>query len=204
MGLSCTIAAGPRQRSHSQVRVQRNLWPHFISQFRDLPNLEGQVPVFISPRNRVVRLYPQALGSSFRRLLRLAGLRWTNSNLPPHGLTKILSLESYVTTDGQSAGLSLNKASIWCLRLDFYYCQAVAICWCGALSLTRGRICSLQLLLALLSAVILGSGSRGTRVHILLSQIRDFPFRRLLRLAGLRWRHLTPPPRGIHLYVNCL
>jgi hypothetical protein len=27
----------------------------------DSPNLEGQVPVFISPRNRVAQLYPQAL-----------------------------------------------------------------------------------------------------------------------------------------------
>jgi hypothetical protein len=60
------------------------------------------------------------------------------------------------------------------------------ICWCGALSLTRGRVCNLQLLLALASAVILGSVSGGTRDHILVSQIRDFPFRRLLRLAGLR------------------
>jgi hypothetical protein len=31
-----------------------------LSQIRDSPKLEGQVPVFISPRNRVVRLYPQA------------------------------------------------------------------------------------------------------------------------------------------------
>jgi hypothetical protein len=31
----------------------------------DSPNLEGQVPVFISPRNRVAQLYPQAMGSLF-------------------------------------------------------------------------------------------------------------------------------------------
>jgi hypothetical protein len=31
--------------------------------------------------------------------------------------------ESYVTTDGQSASLSWNKAPIWGLRPDFYYCQ---------------------------------------------------------------------------------
>jgi hypothetical protein len=30
--------------------------------FWDSPNLEGQVPVFISPRNRVAQLYPRALG----------------------------------------------------------------------------------------------------------------------------------------------
>jgi hypothetical protein len=38
-----------------------------LSQIRDFPNLEGQVPVFIYPRNRVtqLRVYPQALGSLF-------------------------------------------------------------------------------------------------------------------------------------------
>jgi hypothetical protein len=36
-----------------------------LFQIRDYPNLEGQVPVFISPRNRVAQLYPQALGSLF-------------------------------------------------------------------------------------------------------------------------------------------
>jgi hypothetical protein len=61
-------------------------------------------------------------------------------------------------------------------------------------SLTRRWVSRLQLLLALASAVIFGSESRGTRDHILLSQIWDFPFRRLLRLAGLRWRYSTPPP----------
>jgi hypothetical protein len=38
-----------------------------LSEFRDSPNLENQVPVYIyiSPRNRVAQLYPQALGSLF-------------------------------------------------------------------------------------------------------------------------------------------
>jgi hypothetical protein len=36
-----------------------------LSQIRDSPNLEGQGPVFISPRNRMARLYPQALCSLF-------------------------------------------------------------------------------------------------------------------------------------------
>jgi hypothetical protein len=34
----------------------------------------------------------------------------------------------------------------------------------------------------------LGSEYLGSRYHILHSRIWDFPFRRLLRLAGLRWR----------------
>jgi hypothetical protein len=66
---------------------------------------------------------------------------------------------------------------------------------------TRGRVCCLQLLLILASAVILGSESLGTRNHILLSQIWDFPFRPLLRLAGIWWRYLTmPSTRDGHQY----
>jgi hypothetical protein len=38
---------------------------YILSQILDSPNLEGQVPVYRSPRNRVARLYPQALGSLF-------------------------------------------------------------------------------------------------------------------------------------------
>jgi hypothetical protein len=52
------------------------------------------------------------------------------------------------------------------------------------------------MLLDLASAVFLGSESLGTRDHILLSQTRDFSFRRLLRLAGSRWGYSTPPPHG--------
>jgi hypothetical protein len=36
-----------------------------LSQIWDFPNLEGHVPIFIAPRNRVAKLYPQALGSLF-------------------------------------------------------------------------------------------------------------------------------------------
>jgi hypothetical protein len=64
-------------------------------------------------------------------------------------------------------------------------------------SLTRGWVCHIQLLLALTSVFILGSESLGTRNHILLPQIRDFSFCRLLRLAGLRWGYSTPSPHGI-------
>jgi hypothetical protein len=77
------------------------------------------------------------------------------------------------------------------------------VCWFGTPSLTRARVCRLQLLLALTSTVILASESRGTHDHILLSQIRDFPFIRLLRLAGSRWRYSTQPPHGfIHEVAN--
>jgi hypothetical protein len=73
----------------------------------------------------------------------------------------------------------------------FVSVRQLRVCSCGALSVTRGRVCRLQLLLALASGVILESESPGTCDHILLSQIRDSPFRRLLRLAGLRWIYVV-------------
>jgi hypothetical protein len=52
--LSFTIAAGPRQRSHSQVRVQLNSRPYFTVSDRRVPQTGGSGP----------RIYiPQALGS---------------------------------------------------------------------------------------------------------------------------------------------
>jgi hypothetical protein len=36
---------------------------------------------------------------------------------------------SYVTTEGQSASLPWNKAAIWDLRPDLYYCQTVGCLW---------------------------------------------------------------------------
>jgi hypothetical protein len=63
--MSFTIAAGPRQRSHYQVGVRGTHDHILLFQIRDFPNLEGQVPVFISPRKRMAQLYPQALGSLF-------------------------------------------------------------------------------------------------------------------------------------------
>jgi hypothetical protein len=58
-------------------------------------------------------------------------------------LTWILILR-YITTDGQSASLSWNKAPIWGLRPDFYYCLTSAVFLYGAPSLTRGRVCLLE------------------------------------------------------------
>jgi hypothetical protein len=64
-GLSFTVAADPRQRSHSRGRIPRDSWHILLSQVRDSPNLEDQVPVFMSPRDRVAQLYLQAPGSLF-------------------------------------------------------------------------------------------------------------------------------------------
>jgi hypothetical protein len=50
-------------------------------------------------------------------------------------LTTETESETYVTTDGQPASLSWNKAPIWGLRPDLYYCLTITglLMW-GALS----------------------------------------------------------------------
>jgi hypothetical protein len=114
-------------------------------------------------RTRSPYLYPQGYDGPvippgtrflFRRLLRLAGLRWKYS-------TYWLESESYITTDGQSASPSWNKAYVWGLRPDFYYCQPVAdlLMW-GALTDERTGL-SFTIAAGLASAVILGSECHG-------------------------------------------
>jgi hypothetical protein len=158
----------------------------------------------------------------FRLIFRLANSRVQSNNiqfiiilLEPESelptqwiffLNDLVSIESesYVTTDGQSGSPSWNKAPIWGLRQDFYYSLTVTVFLCGAFSLKRGRVCRLHLLLVLASTVILGSEALGTRDHILLSQIRNFPFRRLLRLAGLRWRYSIGLDSQLSLFLPSL
>jgi hypothetical protein len=48
------LFTGPSPSPHDHI---------LLSQIWDAPNLEGQVPVFISPRNKVAQLHLQALGS---------------------------------------------------------------------------------------------------------------------------------------------
>jgi hypothetical protein len=112
MGLSFTIAAGPRQRSHSQVRVPWDSWPYFYGLRFETPS---------TCRARSSYLYPTGTG-------------WP-SYTPRHWVTAISQSQSYITTDGQSASLSWNKAPIWGLRQDLYYCRTAAgfLMW-GALS----------------------------------------------------------------------
>jgi hypothetical protein len=85
---------------------------------------------------------------------------------------------------------------IWGSWPDISYSLTVRILFCGGPSLRRGQVCLLYMLLVLASVVFLGSKSLWIHGHILLSQIWDFPFRRLLRLAGSRWRYSNPPAHG--------
>jgi hypothetical protein len=134
---------------------------------------------------------------------------------------------------GQSvlvSGTHLGPATNFFFHLEIVSRQ-LQVCYFIASSLTRGLVCNLLLPLVLASTVPLWSESRGTQDHILLSQFlrlpqpgvpdsriyvpqeqggpdippgTGFPFLRLLRLAGLRWRYSIPPPHGAECRRNVL
>jgi hypothetical protein len=70
----------------------------FYSLIWDSINLVGQVPVFVSPRNRVAQWYSRALAS----------------------LSCCCQSQSYRTSNSQSASLSWFQATIWNLRTIFF------------------------------------------------------------------------------------
>jgi hypothetical protein len=105
------------------------------------------------------------VGGNFTTLLWLAKVK----------VTLRLTVSQYV----------LVSSPIWGSWPDIYYCLTVTVLFLWvALSVVRTCLFS-YILLALDSAIFLGSESLGTRDNILLSQIWDFHFRRLLGLAGL-------------------
>jgi hypothetical protein len=71
-GSAFSIHSGPRQRSHSWVRVP---W---------VPR--GPGPRISIPQEQGGKVIPPGTGFPFRRPLRLAELLWRYSNPPPHGV----------------------------------------------------------------------------------------------------------------------
>jgi hypothetical protein len=65
MGVSFTIAAGPRQRSHSRVRVPRDSRPYFTVPDSRLLQPGGPGPYIHIPQEQGGPVIPQALGSLF-------------------------------------------------------------------------------------------------------------------------------------------
>jgi hypothetical protein len=84
-GLPLTIAAGPRQRSHSWVTVPRDSWPYFTVSDSRLLQPGGPGPRIFIPQKQGGLVIPQGTGFPFRLLLRLSGIRWRYSNPPPRG-----------------------------------------------------------------------------------------------------------------------
>jgi hypothetical protein len=100
--------------------------------------------------------------------------------------------------DNQSASPSWCQAPICDPRPIFLSPRnfQLRVCYSVAPSLTRGRVRKLLLLLIFVSAVPLGSESRGTQGHILLSQ-----FLRLPQPGGPGSPYLYPPGTGCPRYT---
>jgi hypothetical protein len=92
MGLSFTIAAGPRQRSHSRVRVSRDSWPHFTASDSRFPQPGGPGPRIYMPQEEGGPVIPPGTGFPFRSLVRISGLGWRYSNPLPRGIYKAAEL----------------------------------------------------------------------------------------------------------------
>jgi hypothetical protein len=99
MCLLFTIAAVTCQQSHSQVRLPRDSWPHFTVSNSRLSQPGGPGPRIYIPQEQVGPVIAPGTGFPFRRLLRLAGLRWRYSTPPPHGIIEntIVSSRHYRT-----------------------------------------------------------------------------------------------------------
>jgi hypothetical protein len=68
MGLSFTTAAGPRQRSHSQVWLPRDSWPHFTVWNSRLPQPGGPGPCIYITKKQGGPIISPGTGFPFRRL----------------------------------------------------------------------------------------------------------------------------------------
>jgi hypothetical protein len=119
MGLSFTIAVGPRQRSHSQVGLLRDSWPQFTVLDSRLPQPEGPGPHIYIPRDRLA----PGTGFHFRRLLLLAGLRWGYSTPPPHRITVEVKSQ-YILTD-----IPCLSVSVWIWN---FYGVLLTLSWFSA------------------------------------------------------------------------
>jgi hypothetical protein len=117
----------------TSLKLQSIITAHnqWLLKTRSIP--DWTTSVFSSPVTDLVLIY-ESVTSSASVVCWLTFHSWTlNLRINQSRMTALLRLnrsesdsESYVTTYGQSARLSWNKAPIWDLRPDFYYCQTVA------------------------------------------------------------------------------
>jgi hypothetical protein len=122
--------------------------------------------------------------------------------------------------------MSSYRAPLWDLRPDITSCRNVAFwklrsCIYWAPSLKRGQVCNLQCNHSIVrvaqnpksyytvSSETPQPGRPCSRIYIpqeqggpVIPPGTGFPLRRLLRLAGLRWRYSNPPPTWRDRYRN--
>jgi hypothetical protein len=109
MDLSFTIAAGPHQRSYSQVWVLQD--SYFTVSDLKLPQPGGPGPCIYIPQEQGGPVIPTDTGFLLRCLLWLAGLQWRHSNTPLHGDLRerqYCVLNMYLNTLEQTKERTLN------------------------------------------------------------------------------------------------
>jgi hypothetical protein len=145
-----------------------------LSQIQDSSNLEGQVPIFISHRNRVGQLYPQALGSLFIASYNLQGYSGGIQTCHHEGSTnvKVKVTSQLMVSQSVSPGVWARSGR-----------QEGSVLYILLAQDRRGSV------FCICCWPLPGQSQ-------LLSQIWDFCFCHLVQLTGLGWKYLTPPLRG--------
>jgi hypothetical protein len=153
MCLSLTTASGPRQRSYSQVRV------FYFLGFETPLTWRARSPYLYPPATGWPSYTPRALDSLFVASYDPRGCgEGIRTRLYTASLTNV-KVKVKVTlrlTVGQSVSLGIEPCLGLITRYLFLF-ESYGLVFCGAPSLTRGQVCLLYMLLALASALFLGS-----------------------------------------------
>jgi hypothetical protein len=134
-GLPFTFASGPHQASHSWLWVQRVSW--LTVSDSKLPQPGGPGPRIYIPHQGCGPVIPQALGSLFVAsyhsqdygggiVTRSARGVLTSPNSTAKFIKDLNQVKIMLRPTVQSTRPSWNKAPIWGLRPNLYYCQTVA------------------------------------------------------------------------------
>jgi hypothetical protein len=166
--------AGPRQRSYSRVRVPWDSRTCFTVSDSNLP-----FPSASTTRRTTVEIFD--LASTRDILVESSRVESSLMSRPTVSRPVCLGIKHLSGAYDQTF---ITVRQLW-------------VCWCGALSLTRVRVRHLQFADGPRQSSHSWVQVRWDSRSQFTVQIRDFPFRRLLRLAGLRWKYSTPPPHGI-------
>jgi hypothetical protein len=103
MHLLFIITAGPCQHSYSLVRVPRDSWPYFTVSDSKLPQLEAQVPIFISPGTGWLSNTPR---------------HWVPFSSPPMILRATVKVFKPISTWALTQAALSHQSSLYSLGLD--------------------------------------------------------------------------------------
>jgi hypothetical protein len=123
--------------------------------------LTGATSVFSSTVSDLVLIYESVTSSAAPvRWLTLQAEQWTTEQISEFSNDRpTIRSRSHIATDGQSVSKSWCRAPPGAHDQIFITVWHLRSCFCEAPSLTRGRVCLLYMLLAIASAVFLGSKS---------------------------------------------